>query len=108
MLRRLHTALALCSALLLAVVIALWVRSHRQADTFTLRTARSYSGWPAAKWVVVRSRDGLIFSVHLKVVPSIEPGNPPWREDVPAGYVVPVSDSPDPAILKRIQPATAP
>jgi hypothetical protein len=108
MFRKLHALLSLCAATLLLLVAVLWVRSHWQADTFTLRTAHSYSGWPRAKWVVVRSRDALVLSAYLKVVPSVELDNPPWREDVPPGYIVPVSDSPDPSVLKRVQPPTAP
>ena len=102
MLRRIHATLSLASALLLLLVIALWVRSLSRADTFTLRSATSYPGRPTTKWLVVRGRgSGLVLSAHLKVVPAVDVGNPPWREDVPAGYVVPVSDSPVPAVVKR-------
>src|SRR5687768_2001134 len=100
MLRRFHATLSLASALLLLAVATLWVRSHWRSDNFTLRCARSYTANPGAKWLILRSRDALVFSAHLQVVPAVEPGNPPWREDVPAGFVVPVSDSPDPAVIK--------
>ena len=54
MLRALHTLVTAVSLLLLVAVAALWIRSPRRTDVFTLRTARSYAGWPDLKWLVLR------------------------------------------------------
>ena len=105
MLRALHTLVTAVCLLLLVAVAALWVRSARRTDVFTLRTARSYAGWPGAKWLVLRDFDGLVFEAHVKSMPVVEVGSPPWREDVPPDFVVPVSESAEPAVVKRVFPS---
>lgn len=84
MFRRLFILLTLLSSLLLAATLALWFRSRNGGnDTLTLRTARTYAGAPALKWVVVETYDGLVISLQRKIVPSVYDVAPPWREDVP-------------------------
>ena len=90
--RSLFNLLTLLSLLLLLFAVVLWLRSGGN-DVIILRTARSYSGWPNVKRIVIRPYDGWVVSFHHKFVPLVDAGPPRWRQDVPLSF-------------KRLQPPT--
>ena len=84
--RFLCNLLTLLSLLLCVLSVVLWVRSRNGIDTVMVRTAPSYARGPGVKWVAVRTHDGWVVSLYRKVVPEVDGGSPPWRDDVPLGY----------------------
>jgi hypothetical protein len=80
--RKLFNLLTLLSLMSCLIAVALWLRSGSRIDTITIRTAPSYARWPGTKWVVIRTYNGWVVSLHQKVRPHVDGGPPPWREDV--------------------------
>jgi hypothetical protein len=76
----------LLSLLVLGLAVVLWWRAGSGTDTIMIRTAPSYARWPGLKWIVIRTYDGWVISFHRKIVPDVEVGSPPWRDDVPLAF----------------------